>query len=164
MPASSGSSMRCSACPADRHSACDLHGCHAQLALFRVGVVDGSGAIAALTGKLRHLIADECDAFPGSQPALPVHALHDNDQLAPQVSRLDIEDGDILTVRTRAKLTAEKAARYQRELLELCRSQGFRHVSVIILDDCSDLTIERPRKAPTGMQHQHVRPFPISSY
>lgn len=81
-----------------------------------------------------------------------------------QLARLDIEDGDILTVRTRAKLTAEKATRYQRELLELCRSQGFQHVSVIILDDCSDLTIERPRKAPTGMQHQAARPSAKTSY
>lgn len=143
---------------------CDNQGCHVRLATLRVAVVDGTPAIA-LAAKTAMRLADDYDVFHADRSVLVVRPPHvDEERLDLQLGRLDIEDGDILTVRTRAKLTAEKAARYQRELLELCRSQGFRHVSVIILDDCSDLTIERPKKAPTGMQHQAVRPFPITSY
>lgn len=71
-----------------------------------------------------------------------------------QLSRLDVESGDTLIIRTRSKLQAETAARWQDELQELCRSKGCRDVIVIVLDDCTDLTVERPQQADTRMQHR----------
>ena len=81
-----------------------------------------------------------------------------------QLSHLDVESGDILVLRTRQKLQAATAEKWQDELLELCRAHGVRDVSVLVLDDCTDLTIERPRHADTRMQHQAFRAPPIISH
>ena len=80
-----------------------------------------------------------------------------------QLARLDVESGDILVLRTRCKLQPATAARWQDELLALCRSHGVRDVSVLVLDDCTDLSIERPKHADTRMQHQARREPPIVS-
>jgi hypothetical protein len=71
-----------------------------------------------------------------------------------QLTRLDVENGDILVLRTCQKLRPEMAAEWQSELQALCRSHGARDVTVVVLDDCSDLTVERPEKPDTRMQHQ----------
>ena len=76
-----------------------------------------------------------------------------------QLARLDVESGDILVLSTRAKLQPATAARWQDELIALCRSQGVRNVTVLVLDDCTDLTVERP--ATTLMQHQAPRLVPM---
>ena len=81
-----------------------------------------------------------------------------------QLSRLDVESGDILILRTREKLQAATAEKWQDELLELCRAHGVRDVSVVVFDNCTDLTIERPQHADTRMQHQAFRAVPIVTH
>ncbi|GJD67258.1 hypothetical protein MMMDOFMJ_0172 [Methylobacterium gnaphalii] len=77
-----------------------------------------------------------------------------------QVSRLDLEDGDIIVVRSRSKLSPETAERYQDQVQALARAHGFRQVSVVVLDDCSDLSIEPVAKLP-AMQRQAERTAPV---
>ena len=72
-----------------------------------------------------------------------------------QLSRLDVESGDILVLRTRQKLQPATASAWQDELLALCRTQGVRDVTILVLDDSSDLTVTRP--ATTLMQNQAPR-------
>ena len=80
-----------------------------------------------------------------------------------QLSRLDVEQGDILVLRTRQRLQPATAARWQDELINLCREQGIRGISVLVLDDCTDLTVERPKRPDTGMMHQAARLVPYVS-
>ena len=61
-----------------------------------------------------------------------------------QLARLDLQEGDIVTVRTRSKLDADKANRWQDGLEKLVRAQGWRNVGVLILDDCTDIAVDRP--------------------
>ena len=81
-----------------------------------------------------------------------------------QLTRLDVEGGDILVLRTRHKLRPELAAEWQEELKALCRSQGVRDVSVVVLDNCTSLTVERRSVPDTRMQYQPVKGAPIVSY
>lgn len=81
-----------------------------------------------------------------------------------QLTELDVESGCILVLRTRQKLRPEMAAEWQEELKALCRSQGVRDVSVVVLDNCTSLTVERRSVADTRMQYQPVKGAPIVSY
>lgn len=87
-----------------------------------------------------------------------------SEDLDRQLSRLDVENGDILVLRTAKKLSAATAEKWQDELLELCSAHGVRDVSVLVLDDCTDLTIERPQRVDTRMQHQAFRAPPIITH
>ncbi|MCJ2143722.1 hypothetical protein [Methylobacterium sp. E-066] len=80
-----------------------------------------------------------------------------------QLDRLVVRHGDILVLRTRQKLQPATAAKWQDELIGLCKDAGVRDVTVLVLDDCTDLSIERPQRADTRMQHQAFRPTPIVS-
>ena len=82
------------------------------------------------------------------------------DGVEAQVSRLDVEDGDILVVRTRRKVSEATAAKWQGGLERLVRAAGVKDVSILVLDDCTDITVER---FDTRMQHQPPRPTPIVS-
>ena len=78
-----------------------------------------------------------------------------------ELKRLDVEDGDLLVYRTRSKLTPDEAARIADLIDRHAQQHGFHDVRTIVLDDCSDLSIERPAQAATRMQHQAPRPTPI---
>lgn len=139
--------MICADCPAYLAEACGRDGCRAQLAQLHV---------AAVVGPARAELLDDARLELGLGRLLPVE-----DDFAPQLARLDLQEGDIVTVRTRAKLDPAKAARWQDGLEKLVRAQGWRDVRVIILDDCTDVSIERPARLDTRMQHQAPRPAPI---
>ena len=68
-----------------------------------------------------------------------------------QVSRLDVENGDILTLRTRHTLTRDQADALHDEVSRLARRHGVRDVSVLVLDNCTDLAVEvqRPSRLVT---------------
>ena len=80
-----------------------------------------------------------------------------------QVKRLDVESGDILVVRTAKKLTRAEADAIDAQVSQLARRHGVRDVSVIVLDNATDLTVERPGAVDTRMQHQAPRAAPIIS-
>lgn len=61
-----------------------------------------------------------------------------------QVGRLDVENGDILVVRTRQILTTAQADRIHNDVALLARRHGVVGVSVVVFDNCADLTVERP--------------------
>ncbi len=61
-----------------------------------------------------------------------------------QLDRLEVRHGDILVLRTRQKLQPSTAAKWQDELIELCAAAGVRDVTVLVLDDATELTVERP--------------------
>ncbi|MBP2494697.1 MULTISPECIES: hypothetical protein [Methylobacterium] len=81
------------------------------------------------------------------------------DDFAPQLARLDLQEGDIVTVRTRSKLDADKAKRWQDGLEKLIRAQGWRDVGVLILDDCTDLTVDRPTTRPAQQRREFPQPM-----
>lgn len=85
------------------------------------------------------------------------------DDLDLQMKRLDVESGDILVVRTAKKLTRAEADAIDAQVSQLARRHGVRDVSVIVLDNASDLTVERPGAVDTRMQHQAPRPAPVVS-
>lgn len=64
--------------------------------------------------------------------------------IALQIRRLEVENGDILVVRTPGKLTREKSDAWHAEVQQLVREQGLRDVTCMVLDGCTDLTVERP--------------------
>ncbi|WP_267422631.1 hypothetical protein [Methylobacterium sp. GC_Met_2] len=60
------------------------------------------------------------------------------------LERLEVRPGDILVVRTTQKLPKEKAAAWSDELIRLCAASGVTDVTVLVLDNAAELTIERP--------------------
>ena len=74
-----------------------------------------------------------------------------------QVKRLDIEEHDILVLRTAKKLTEDEAHAAADMVEAIAARTGFRYVTPLILDNCSDLSIERP---DTAMAHQRPRDVP----
>lgn len=76
-----------------------------------------------------------------------------------QVKRLDIEEHDILVLRTAKKLTEDEAHAAAEMVEAIAARTGFRNVTPLILDNCSDLSIERPQ---TAMAHQRPRDLPQS--
>lgn len=81
------------------------------------------------------------------------------DGAAAQLGRLDLQEGDIVTVRTRSKLDADKAKRWQDGLEKLIRAQGWRDVGVLILDDCTDLTVDRSTTRPAQQRRDFPQPM-----
>ena len=69
-----------------------------------------------------------------------------------QLDRLEVRHGDILVLRTRQKLLPATAAKWQDELIRMCRDAGVTDVTAVVLDDCTELTIERPA---TRLVQQH---------
>ncbi|WP_289015719.1 hypothetical protein [uncultured Methylobacterium sp.] len=79
--------------------------------------------------------------------------------IALQLRRLDVENGDILVLRTPEKPTRETADTWHDQVQQAVREQGLRDVTCIVLDNCTDLSVERPS---TAMQHQRPRKLPQS--
>lgn len=71
-----------------------------------------------------------------------------------QVKRLDIEEHDVLVLRTPKKLTEDEAHAASEMIEEIAARSGYRYVTALVLDNCSDLSIERPG---TAMAHQRPR-------
>ena len=142
--------MTCPNCTASRAVACGREGCRERLAELRV---------ATVVGPARDELLQAARAELGL-----CRVAQAEDDFAPQLARLDLQEGDIVTVRTRSKLDADKAARWQDGLEKLIRAQGWRDVGVLILDDCTDLSVERPTRPDTRMQHQAPRALPIVSH
>ncbi|MGU3667994.1 hypothetical protein ACLBX9_27725 [Methylobacterium sp. A49B] len=69
-----------------------------------------------------------------------------------QLDRLEVRHGDILVLRTRQKLQPETAAKWQDELIGLCRDAGVTDVTILVLDNATELTVERPQ---TRLVQQH---------
>ncbi|MCJ2086971.1 hypothetical protein MKK88_13365 [Methylobacterium sp. E-005] len=69
---------------------------------------------------------------------------------------VEVRHGDILVLRTTQKLPQEKAAAWSDELIRLCAASGVTDVTVLILDNAAELTVERPA---TRLVQQH-REFP----
>lgn len=132
--------MRCSTCPTDRHELCQREGCYARLAQLRIASVDDAGERVAAVRSLLDRV--------GCPAPLSIEA---------QVTRLDVEDNDILVLRTAEKLSQEKADAFHDQVLELAQRHGVKGVTVVVLDGCTDLTIERPS---TAMAHQRPRAVP----
>ncbi|MGU3665821.1 hypothetical protein ACLBX9_16705 [Methylobacterium sp. A49B] len=78
-----------------------------------------------------------------------------------QLDRLEVRHGDILVLRTRRKLPAATVARWQDDLIRMCRDSGVTDVTALVLDDCTELTIERPQMRLV-QQHRDV-PQPMQS-
>lgn len=148
--------MRCSTCPGDRQDLCRREGCYAKLCEMRhATVVVDDRAAAALRA-----------AAAGLSSLPPLMLSHEPVALADldlQVKRLDVESGDILVVRTAKKLTAAQADAIDAQVSQLARRHGVRDVSVVVLDNATDLTVERPGPIDTRMQHQATRAAPIVS-
>ncbi len=79
-----------------------------------------------------------------------------------ELKRLDVEEGDLLVYRTRSRLTSGQADVVADRIDRHVRQLGFTNVRTIVLDDCSDLSIERPAHARTRMQHQARREPPTA--
>lgn len=61
-----------------------------------------------------------------------------------QLDRLEVRHGDILVIRTSEKLQPATAEKWQDELIDMCRDAGVTDVTVLILDNATELTVERP--------------------
>ena len=102
--------------------------------------------------------ASACQGSPEGGPASAPAAI---DVPEFELKRLDVEDGDVLVYRTRSKLTPDQAERIADRIDRHAQRHGFHDVRTIVLDDCSDLAIERPARADTRMRHQAPRPVPV---
>ena len=78
-----------------------------------------------------------------------------------QLDRLEVRHGDILVMRTRQKLQPATAAKWQDELIGLCAAAGVRDITVVVFDDCTELTVERP--ATRLVQQNRDVPQPMQS-
>lgn len=108
----------CAACPPGRQHRCAAQGCHRTLAL------------ACAEARLAEAYTQPTPSELGS--------------LDLQVRRLDVESGDILVVRTAKTLTREQADLAHDTVAKLAARHGIRDVSVLVLDACTDLTVQRP--------------------
>ena len=143
--------MHCSTCPDDRREHCRLEGCNAHHAPAWSIAGAGDGISWSLTVKGEPPAAVLAQLTRGQVERAVTSAL------AIEVKRLDVENNDILIVRTAEKLSPEKAADFHDRVLELAQRHGVKGVTVVVLDGCTDLTIERPS---TAMAHQRPRPQP----
>jgi hypothetical protein len=78
-----------------------------------------------------------------------------------QLDRLEVRHGDILVLRTRRKLPAATVTKWQDDLIRMCRDAGVTDVTVLVLDDCTELTVERP--ATRLVQQVRDVPQPMQS-
>ncbi|WP_267355653.1 MULTISPECIES: hypothetical protein [unclassified Methylobacterium] len=83
---------------------------------------------------LRHL-------EPGQIIVSGAHGVGEMDR---QLDRLEVRHGDILVLRTSQKLQPETATRWQDDLIRMCAAAGVRDVTVVVLDNAAELSIERP--------------------
>lgn len=74
------------------------------------------------------------------------------EDIARQLDRLEVRHGDILVLRTSQKLQPATAARWQDELIGMCAASGVQDVTVLVLDNATELTVERPN---TRLVQQH---------
>ncbi|MBE7202011.1 MAG: hypothetical protein INR70_29980 [Parafilimonas terrae] len=140
--------MHCAACPDDRRAAFATQGCHMVLAELRTATLVGSADLDLL--QPLHL-------EPGQ---VAVHPAPSAGDMALQLHRLDLRHGDILVIRTSEKLQPATAEKWQDELIRLCEASGFRDVTVLVLDNATEITVERPetrlvqqrREVPQPMQ------------
>lgn len=137
--------MTCPNCTASRVVACGREGCRERLAELRV---------ATVVGPIRAEMLEAARAEMGLG-----HLSLVEEDFAPQLARLDLQEGDIVTVRTRSKLDADKAKRWQDGLEKLIRAQGWRDVGVLILDDCTDLTVDRSTTRPAQQRRDFPQPM-----
>ena len=86
------------------------------------------------------------------------------DDLELQVKRLDVESGDILVVRTARTLTRAEADAVDAMVSQLGRRHGVRDVSVIVLDNCSDLTVQRPCASHAPATDTSMRQRPVHRF
>lgn len=124
--------MHCATCPADRRAACANQGCHAVLAELRFATIVGDADLD-LRGPLR--------LEPGQ---MMIHHAPSADDMDRQLDRLEVRHGDILVLRTSQKLQPATAARWQDDLIRMCAAAGVRDVTVLVLDNAAELSIERP--------------------
>lgn|GEM_PF-2173828 len=83
-----------------------------------------------------------------------------SEDLDRQLDRLEVRHGDILVLRTSQKLQPATAARWQDDLIRMCAAAGVQDVTVLVLDNAAELTVERPatrlvqqaRNVPQPMQ------------
>lgn len=122
-------------------------GCYARLADLRV---------ATIVGPLDLDLQQPLRLEPGE--VMVPHA-SGADDMGRQLDRLEVQPGDILVVRTRRKLQPAKATAWQDELIRLCKSSGVTDVTVLILDDATELTVERP--ATRLLQQRRDVPQPM---
>jgi hypothetical protein len=83
------------------------------------------------------------------------------EQIDRQLDRLEIRHGDILVLRTQQKLQPATATKWQDELIGLCKDAGVRDVTVLVLDNATELTVERP--ATRLVQQNRDVPQPMQS-
>lgn len=69
-----------------------------------------------------------------------------------QLDRLEVRHGDILVIRTSEKLQPATAEKWQDDLIRMCEASGVRDVTVLVLDNATELTIARPA---TRLVQQH---------
>ncbi|MCJ2067769.1 hypothetical protein MKK75_02930 [Methylobacterium sp. J-030] len=67
-----------------------------------------------------------------------------SEDLDRQLDRLEVQHGDILVLRTRRKLPAATVTKWQDDLIRMCRDAGVTDVTALVLDDCTELAVERP--------------------
>ncbi|MCJ2021078.1 hypothetical protein MKK84_27260, partial [Methylobacterium sp. E-065] len=66
------------------------------------------------------------------------------DDMERQLDRLEVRHGDILVLRTTQKLQSATAKKWQDDLIRMCAAAGVRDVTVLVLDNAAELTVERP--------------------
>jgi len=67
-----------------------------------------------------------------------------SEDLDRQLDRLEVRHGDILVLRSSQKLQPAKAAAWSDELIRLCAASGVTDVTVLVLDNATELKVERP--------------------
>ena len=144
--------MRCSTCPTDRQDFCRREGCRAKLVELR-------HATLVVDDRASHLLSAAATRMQAAEAYCTAALV----ALDLQVKRLDVESGDILVVRTAKKLTRTEADAIDAQVSQLARRHGVRDVSVLVLDNATDLTVERPGPVDTRMQQQAPRSAPIVS-
>lgn len=77
------------------------------------------------------------------------------------LERLEVRPGDILVLRTTQKLPQDKASAWSDELIRLCAASGVTDVTVLILDNAAEISVERPATRLV-QQHRDV-PQPMQS-
>ncbi|MCJ2102441.1 hypothetical protein [Methylobacterium sp. E-046] len=68
-----------------------------------------------------------------------------------QLDRLEVRHGDILVIRTSEKLQPATAEKWQDELIRMCSKAGVTDVTVLILDNATEISVARPE---TRLVHQ----------
>lgn len=78
-----------------------------------------------------------------------------------QLDRLEVRHGDILVLRTSQRLQPATARKWQDDLICMCAAAGVRDVTVLVLDNAAELSIERP--ATRLVQQRRDVPQPMQA-